>query len=138
MYEWRRWSGHSLREFLELDGNGDGFVTPREVYVVIGFPDQDTVAGNSRESGSRTGEATTVSVPSGTSAPADSGGRVAAEATRYFGILDKDEDGAISAEEWASSIRIRGMFEDGGLDLSEPMPQDTFVQNYVSLSSADG
>lgn len=148
MYEWRRWNGHSLREFFELDANSDGFVTPREVYLVIGFPQPDERGDDS----SGSGVAPTVTISSGpsgismspagssvstTTAPG-SGDPMTAEATRYFGLLDKDDDGAISAQEWGSSIRIRGMFEKGGLDLSAPMAQDTFVQNYVTLSRADG
>jgi hypothetical protein len=143
MYEWRRSSGRSLREFFEYDANGDGFVTPREIYVVIGFPKQDADADNADESYASRGEEFTISVPgnNATSVPAaagDSDERLTAEAGRYFGLLDKDDDGAISAEEWGSSIRIGGMFRKGGLDLSQPMSEEAFVQNYVTLSKAEG
>lgn len=153
MYEWRR-NGRSLNDFFELDGNGDGFVTAREVYLVIGFPESESddepqsdnpIAsrfggfGNGSFGDGSFGEGSFGSgrfgnSEGGTPAATDSGDRRTASAIRYFGILDKDDDGAISEEEWGSSVRIRGMFEEAGLDLSEPMSQDAFVGNYVRLS----
>lgn len=59
-----------------------------------------------------------------------------AAAQRYFRLLDRDRDGEVAADEWQGG-RIRGMFEDDGIDLDESMSEDDFIDNYVRLS-ADG
>jgi Bacterial type II and III secretion system protein len=56
------------------------------------------------------------------------------DAMRLFDRLDQDNDGAISSEEWKQNSRILFMFEATGLDLSQPMSSEQFVQNYVRLS----
>lgn len=73
---------------------------------------------------------------SGAAARVASENRLTLEARRMFGVLDRDSDGVISSEEWERSVRIRGMFERNGLDLSEPMTSETFMENYVRLSNA--
>jgi hypothetical protein len=59
-----------------------------------------------------------------------------AAAERYFRLLDRDRDGEVASDEWQGG-RIRGMFEDDGLDLDDSMSENDFIDNYVRLN-ADG
>ena len=49
---------------------------------------------------------------------------------RYFGMMDRDRDGKIGEEEWASSRRLKPMFENAGIKI-EPMSVDEFAKKYV-------
>ncbi len=64
-------------------------------------------------------------------------GQLAADAERYFGLMDKDRDGSIAPDEWEGR-RIRSMFEDDGIDLDSPVSQQEFIRNYVRLSAGGG
>lgn len=61
---------------------------------------------------------------------------LAADAQRYFGLMDRDRDGSIAPDEWQGQ-RIRSMFEDEGIDLADPVSQQDFVRNYVRLSAGN-
>lgn len=61
---------------------------------------------------------------------------LAADAQRYFGLMDRNRDGSIAPDEWQGQ-RIRSMFEDDGVDLAEPVSQQDFIRNYVRLSAED-
>ena len=56
-----------------------------------------------------------------------------AQAKSVFSLLDKNHDGKISAEEMASSSRMRPLFEQAGVSFTEPMPAEQFVSNYVRI-----
>lgn len=143
MYEWRHWRGHSLGEFLAMDRNGDGFLTPREIVSVAGAaPDSGAVSTTPIAGTTLTGQPAsslpTATPPVSTPSVAGSSDPVTADANRFFERLDVDENGVIAGDEWQKSIRIRGMFEGDGIDLSQPMSAETFLQNYVRLESAGG
>jgi hypothetical protein len=153
LFEWRQWKGHTLAEFTSRDRNGDGFLTPRELVAkpvngsataVAQAPASDSTPRN----GSSNGESRRTSLrsfgPSGAgsqSAPSSAGDGAAdssvlsEEAKRSFGLLDANKNGSIEPEEWAPSRRIRGMFEQAKVDLSEPMTSDEFVRNYVEINA---
>lgn len=153
LYEWRRITGRTLAEFLELDRNGDGFVTPREVAAARpqATPQPAPVASaaapaDSTASQGNPGPQTEASTANGRNAPITdqpnpatlagdnpAAQRLIREADRFFGYLDKDEDGQIAPDEWEGN-RIRGMFEENGIDLSQPISAADFVRYYVSLS----
>ena len=57
----------------------------------------------------------------------------AEQAKNFFGMLDKDRDGKLSAPEMANSKTIRPLFESAGLNFNEPMSTDQFVTNYVAI-----
>ena len=126
LYEWIQWKSRvSIPEFLALDRNRDGFLTPYEL----------TIAEKSKDSGEAGGNA-------GTSAAAPSGGprprldeatvRVAREAFRNLAGPDEK----ISEEEWQNSRATRSRFEDAGVELKLPADLDTFLSLYPAEQSS--
>lgn len=63
----------------------------------------------------------------------DRGEDASATAKQYFKLLDGDSNDTISEAEWTRSARIRRMFELGKIDMSKPMTEAEFVENYVRL-----
>ena len=59
-----------------------------------------------------------------------------AQAKSVFSILDRNNDGKLSAEEMARSSKIRPLFEQAGIKFDEPMPSDQFVSNYVRIQKS--
>ena len=134
-FEWRRWNGRRFSEFVAMDRNGDGFLTPKEIVVATSSPEtgeEPTVQTADRGDNSAVGGDPPQAE---TSAPPVDETELAVNARRYFGILDRDRDGKISPVEWAPSRRIREMFESAGVDLSSEMSEADFVQNYVKFAS---
>lgn len=70
---------------------------------------------------------TTVATPS-ESAPED---RRVSSARLIFTQLDADKDNKISADEWGRSRTIKPRFESAGIDISQPMAQEQFVEAYL-------
>jgi len=54
-------------------------------------------------------------------------GMLDAFARRGFEGLDRDQDGLVSAEEWAADRRLRPWFESQGVELPLPADLDTFI-----------
>lgn len=144
LYEWRRSAGRSLREFQQLDLNGDGFVTPREYETVrpapapapvatpvaaaapaaqSPMPDPAAVTPAQAEAGAPTSAATM---------PADS--PATRDAVRFFGLLDTNGDGQIAPTEWVDG-RIRDLFTKNAVDMSQPLKVADFATHYVRLST---
>ncbi|MCC7425142.1 MAG: hypothetical protein IT428_33145 [Planctomycetaceae bacterium] len=145
LYEWKAWKGRgAVSEFRSLDHDGDGFLTPRELAAgprrsaTVGAPVTPvpvaaviptSAAASSNSSGA---PASPAAAPSTGGMPS---GEVAESAKRYFGMLDSDKNRQISQSEWSKSVRIRGMFEEAKIDLSNPMSEIDFVTNYVRVSA---
>lgn len=143
-YEWRAWEGKSLSEFTKLDLNGDGFITPREILQIRGpEPDEQAaaLAANSRQSPGRDGAGRPSSDDDRSRDDRDqtdtaANPELAAEAQRYFDLMDRNRDGSVAPDEWQGR-RIRGMFESDGIDLDEPVSSEDFVRHYVRLSASN-
>jgi hypothetical protein len=129
LYEWKQ-ARRPLAQFTQLDLNKDGFLTPRELEragsmsAIASTSTSPTTPGSSQTS---TGSATTTSPVAST---------YEEQAKSVFSLLDKNRDGKISAEEMASSSRMRPLFEQAGINFSEPMPAEQFVSNYVRIQKS--
>lgn len=146
LYEWKAWKGRgAVAEFRSLDHDGDGFLTPRELAAgprrsaTVGAPIAAApVAAVASPSGPPPGVSGTAT-PAAPATGATGGmptGEAAEAAKRYFEMLDADKNRHISQSEWSKSVRIRGMFEEAKIDLSNPMSQVDFVSNYVRVSAS--
>lgn len=150
LHEWKAWRGRAaIAEFRALDRNGDGFLTPRELQsapspapiaapaVVANAPASSTTTPIATTASTATAAAstatTTASPAAGATAPITANDETSKAALRYFDLLDKDRDGKISPSEWKESVRIRGMFQEAKIDISQPMSQADFVANYVRV-----
>ncbi len=116
----------------QLDRNGDGFLTPRELQ------------GSDRPA--RNVAAVSVATPSttlnqdrskaGSASSSDQEGSKYQKAAEFaFRALDRDKDGVVAVEEWKRSRSTRPLFEKGGVDISQTMSREDFIANYVRLRS---
>ncbi|MCA8995942.1 MAG: hypothetical protein KDA80_03130 [Planctomycetaceae bacterium] len=155
LYEWRQWKRGSLEEFLALDRNFDGFLTPREIQE---GPRETTTGGESvvivNSSGTPVGSGAASASPgattnSSTNSPATPTSTTSVDSTgvdkdsvaykrgeSMFRILDRDRDGSVSVDEWNASSRLKPMFEKAGVDLASPMPKEAFLAHYVKISES--
>jgi Ca2+-binding EF-hand superfamily protein len=145
LYEWRRFAGRTLSEFRQLDRNQDGFVTPAE--VAIARPDLNPTPPPATDATPATPQTASSPQPAATPAADSASGdqsesqpqpgdeQAAQDAERFFRLLDTDRDGQIAPEDWEGSSRIRSMFTDAGVDLSEPIDAAEFDRLYVRLST---
>jgi Ca2+-binding EF-hand superfamily protein len=140
LYEWRRFSGRSLKEFQQLDQNQDGFVTPREVAFARPTPTGDTSAvatgqpaAPATQPATDTPAADDSTKPAADAQPPDE--RTARDIERFFKLLDKNSDGQIVPDEWVDG-RIRTMFTNDGIDLSQPLTAADFSRHYARLNSS--
>ncbi|MEZ5940419.1 MAG: hypothetical protein R3C18_03440 [Planctomycetaceae bacterium] len=146
-YEWRKWKPTELREFLRMDANHDGFLTPKEIKYAETAPVASAAPAGQPvvpASGSRTAtpqSTTPVSTsPPSVSANLSEDDRNSVEgkrATFYVGQLDKNKNGTIDPEEWSVSKTIKPQFEQGGVDITKPMPSDLFIAYYIKFNRKD-
>lgn len=54
-------------------------------------------------------------------------------AEHWFDNFDRDNDNAVSGAEWQSSNFIRREFLNAGIDLSEPIGREQFVEHYLQI-----
>jgi len=133
-YEWRRWQRTKISEFRALDRNGDGLLTPRELQQ-----QQAPAGGAVIASPASTVPGIVTVVPGGSPAPAAELAEddpVVQRAKAYFDALDIDKDGQVTAEEFAKSNRLKGMFEKAGIDLTPSRSLDEFVAAYAQVTQA--
>ncbi len=119
LYEWDR---AKYAEFMKLDKNGDGFLTASELLA-------KTTANVKRND-----SFATASKSSKNPEPVEQD-LIGKEARDSFTRMDKDTDGGIAEDEWASSQRVRPMFENAGINASLPMDIETFVAHYRQAKS---
>lgn len=117
LYEWDR---AKYAEFAKLDKNGDGFLTATELL-------SKSVANVKKMDGSK-------SPANQDPVEQDSIGK---EARDTFARMDKNTDGGIAEDEWASSQRIRPMFDNAGITVSLPMDLDAFVANFRQVRAIE-
>jgi Ca2+-binding EF-hand superfamily protein len=55
-----------------------------------------------------------------------------------FKLLDRDNSGTITTDEWERSTNIRGRMTSAKVDLNHPMDADTFVKHLLHLDTAAG
>lgn len=155
LHEWNR---ARLAEFLLLDRNRDGFLTPRELVAAqatgtgslvgstpsastsvtsgspMARPSASTATASSETASAES--ASTAAASASTASEADASDR-AADALRrragyVFGALDKDKDGKLSEAEWLASTGTRATFDKAGVKLAFPVEKDAFVAAYPS------
>lgn len=138
LYEWER---KKYADFIKLDKNGDGFLTPAELLpkgtlkALYAQPNAQTVA--------RPGVGTPAVVVPGV--PGTAGSAVSVdpdaidkEARGTFAQMDENKDGSIDEADWGRSRRIRPWFESAGITVSLPMNADTFVTNFRRAKESGG
>mgnify|MGYP002822343512 CR=1 FL=1 len=146
LYEWDR---AKLVEFLRLDRNGDGLLTPREISFASDAapaPTKQTVVASRTQaapSKATTAKPATPSQPAastdGSISPAEfnpesSEGRWA----KYvFRRLDGNRDGTLDADEWKKSQSTRKSFEKYGAQVSFPADFDKFAPWLVAVQRAE-
>ena len=119
LYEWDR---AKYAEFAKLDKNGDGFLTASELLA-------KNTTNIKRSDGSTTGIK-----PPAHQEPVEQD-PIGKEARDSFARMDKNTDGGIAEDEWASSQRVRPMFENAGINASLPMDVETFMAHYRQAKS---
>lgn len=127
MHEWER---SKLAEFRKYDLNGDGVLEPKELMDRPGKPVAKPTAQPLPKKDRETAVAA-VAAPTETPPPEDD--RLTKQIKKFFKGLDNNDDGSISAEEWADSRGVRKVFEDAGVTVACPMTFDTFSQQYREI-----
>lgn len=150
LYEWDR---AKLSEFLRLDTNHDGLLTPREISFASDAAPAPTsnavVASTTRTSpGPATSSRPTSSSAVVAASPAATGGRISPVqfdpessegrwASYVFKRLDKNRDGTLAADEWKSSQTTRRSFEKYGAKVSFPTDFEKFAPWLVAVQRAE-
>ena len=135
--EWRQWKGRkAISQFGDLDRNGDGHLTPRELSEPVATKLAVPETSNRRSFSTSPPQAATRVTPAATSkAPAAANPTVEREAISAFGTLDGygNKDGKINEKEWRISRTIKPVFEKFGVDLSQDMDRSEFVRVYLKV-----
>ena len=143
LYEWIAARRESMDQFDSIDVNYDGVLTPAE----LKYFDEITESGTPQVAVAKPQRLTIIGGNAGSSGKdrdklgsdgSSKSGKMSKEqreqqesvGKRYFGMMDRDRDGRIGEEEWASSRRLRPMFEAAGIKI-EPMSEDEFAKKYV-------
>lgn len=151
LYEWDR---ARLNDFMTLDRNFDGILTPKELMAAKNLPpvkppttpsvapavssSTATVAAKPVSTPTSPSSSSTASVPVGNLTPAtfdadSSDGRMA----KYvFGRLDLDKNGSLSEDEWNKSQTTRQSFEKAGAKLSFPIAVEQFGGWQIAVQKA--
>lgn len=152
-HEWLAARREDIDEFNNIDFDGDAFLTPQELLdydsgaagkneqflaaaqkdrlVIVSARPSGSSRGGSRD-GSSSRDDRSRDGRSRDDRSSD-GSEAESTAQRYFGMMDRNQNGQIDGEEWDQSRRLRPMFEQAGIRISE-MRQDEFVRNYVRIA----
>jgi Ca2+-binding EF-hand superfamily protein len=122
MYEWDK---AKFAEFMALDRNRDGFLTPNE----LDDPPKPTAVAATTAKPAPSGSPTA----SATDKPATDDNPDTRQAKYFFSLTDKNKNGEISAEEWTASSGIRKMFEKANVAPAMPLKEADFVTHYVAV-----
>lgn len=147
LYEWDR---AKLAEFLRLDINGDGLLTPREISFAseaAPAPTSKTVVASRSQTAPSKSAAAKPATPSQPAAPTSGGSISPAEfdaessegrwARYVFRRLDGNRDGTLDADEWQKSQSTRKSFEKHGAQVSLPADFDKFAPWLVAVQRAE-
>ncbi len=148
MHEWMMTRRSDIEIFEDLDLDGDGFLIPDELLLAEAANNQQVAAVEKPRLTIVT--ATPTRMPQqndprndgrgdrrddrgGRSDNNGGNGGEADLAASYFSRLDTDQSGTISPREWQESRRVRGMFEQAGIPLSE-MNLQQFAENLAKAT----
>ena len=154
LHEWMMTRRADLEQFDAMDTDHDGYLIPEELeaaesaanaasnnavasverkkLTIIGVPapanqnDRD----RNRDNGNRDND-------NGSNRWGRGGGSEVALAPQYFERLDSDRNGTVDTNEWQQSQRVRGMFEQAGIPITD-MNLDQFTANMTKLSDSSG
>lgn len=150
LYEWDR---ARLSDFLLLDRNFDGILTPKELIAAknlapvkapVQAPNTPAVSTSSVKSA-----AVPVVTPAATAKPSsptsilapakvDPDSQEGRMAKFVFGRLDLNHDGSLTEDEWNKSQTTRASFEKAGVRLSLPSNADQFAGWQIAVQKAGG
>lgn len=140
LYEWER---AKFAEFRALDRNGDGFLSPREL-VAASTAAAKPVATTTAPAAATPKPVATPGTPAVAVPPATPATPVVVTtppeedretkvAKVFFKGLDKNNDGAISEEEWSESRGVRVKFEQAEVTPTFPLSEDEFIKEYRAV-----
>lgn len=141
LYEWDR---AKFKEFFELDRNGDGLLTPRELSANPGATAAPRTTASRTASPASPGR--TATAPASSPKPSSGGTITAVEfdpessdgrrASYVFRSLDRNKDGSLTKEEWERSQSTRRDFEKKNLTPPLPATLEQFAGLYIALRKA--
>ena len=131
LYEWDR---KKYSEFLKLDKNSDGFLTPAELLPAAALK---AIYAKATNRPAQQGSAGASSAGDSNSGSGEHDG-IEREARKTFGDMDESKDGSIDETEWGRSRRIRPWFESNGVKVSLPLNADNFVALYRRVRESSG
>ncbi len=132
LYEWRKGKRGTISQFVQNDFDGDGFLIAKELAKTVATAPAGSGAAPTSTSVTVSASPKTATAPA---APVEVTAAAAAKALGQFGLLDSDKNGIVVGPEWDKSVRLKPMFEKGGVDLSQPLNQDAFTQAYVRVGA---
>lgn len=142
LYEWIVSRRDDLEMFDDIDRDGDGLLTPREM---VAWEKSQSDAGKQQLTVKRerlviVGTAESAASPDGErrgteskSDRRDDKDRTRNYASSVFERMDRDGDGRLSLDEWGRSRRIRPWFEQQGIAIRE-MTEKQFTATFTKLS----
>ena len=138
LYEWRKGKRGTISQFVQNDLDGDGFLIAKEL-AKAGVPARTTTTspGAAPATVKATAAPTATPVaPAVPPAPVAVSVDAAAAAAGAFALLDQDKSGTVVGKEWDKSVRLKPLFEKGGVNLTQPLNLDAFTQAYVRVGAA--
>lgn len=150
MHEWMMTRRPDIEIFEDLDLDGDGYLIPDELLLADAANNQQVAAvekprltivsatptrmtqGQNDQRNDR-GDRGRGDRGQGGDRGGDNNNNNGGEAASYFSRLDTDQNGTITGNEWQESRRVRGMFEQAGIPLSD-MNLQQFSENLAKVS----